>query len=99
MGEGLYSAAKTMGYAVKISDSKWKFTMQSNTKPAPQGQEQEESDALRVQVEMHEIEKNQRYIVSISTKDRPSTFGYKEFNETYKRFSESIKEGLNQGEN
>ena len=101
--EVLYSAATQMGYTIKISGTRWKFTMQSNPKPATQGQQQEESkeepDVLRIQVEMHEINKNHKYIVSVSTKDRPTTFGYKEFNETFKKFTESMKEELTQGEN
>jgi len=66
--------------------------------PSAQGQEEEETkeepEALRIQVELHEVDQNENYIVSMSTKDRPTTFGYKEFNATYKKYTEAIKAEL-----
>lgn len=80
--EYLYVVAKEIGQVV-VSDTKWKMSI-----PCSEDQDKE-ADTFKMQIELHEIELNKWYIVSVSRKGG-SERTFKQFMTLYNKFKDSV---------
>jgi len=82
----LYEACKALpGGGTEASETKWKLTI-----PCKEG-EGDEAETFKMQIELHELENNKQYAVSVSRKGG-TEMAHRVFNETYKKFIEHVKE-------
>jgi len=81
MGQ-LYDTAKGIG-EVEMSDTKWKMSI-----PCSEG-ENKEAEQFKMQIELHEVEENKKYTVSVSRKGG-SEMTYKPFNKLFMDLKQAI---------
>ena len=80
----LYEACKKHGGA-EASETKWKLTI-----PCSEGQA-DEAETFKMQIELHELDQNKQYVVSVSRKGG-SEMAHRAFNAAYKKLIEHVKE-------
>jgi len=78
----LYDTAKGIG-EVELSDTKWKIVI-----PCSEG-ENHEAEQFKMQIELHEVEENKKYTVSVSRKGG-SGMTYKPFKKLFMDLKQAI---------